>query len=176
MKKFDEIKGLAAGNFGLITAAQARELGVTRSCLSRWVKMDWLEHSARGVYRVSDFPPSRFDSFAALTEEFGPEARVVGESVLGMLELTSTNPRRMHVGVPRRARHNHSSGIVVTEVSVDEPVECYEGVRSQSVCDAIMSCRGKIVPSRLLEAAKNGHSNGYLTDAEYRMLKREVGK
>jgi len=31
MKKFDEIKGLALGNFGLVTAAQVRELGATRS-------------------------------------------------------------------------------------------------------------------------------------------------
>jgi len=52
----------------------------------------------------------------------------------------------------------------------------YDGVRSQSVYDAIMSCRGKIVPSRLLEAAENGRRNGYLTEAEYRILKREVRK
>jgi len=176
MKKFEEIRGLALGNFGLVTAAQARKLGVTRSCLSRWVKMDWLEHSARGVYRVSDFPPSRFDSFAVMVEEFGPEARVVGESVLGMLELTSTNPQRMHVGVPRRVRHAHSPDTVVVEVAADARMECYDGVRSQSVYDAIMSCRGKIVPSRLLEATENGRQNGYLTAAEYRILKREVGK
>jgi len=176
MKKFDEIKGLALGNFGLVTAAQVRELGATRSCLSRWVKMGWLEHSARGVYRVSDFPPSRYDSFAVLTEEFGPEARVVGESVLGMLELTSTSPQRLYVGVPKRVRRTHSPGVVVSEVSADDPIEYYDGVRSQPVFDAIMSCRGKIVPSRLCEAAENGRRNGYLTDEEYRKLRREVCK
>lgn len=174
MKKFDKIKALASGNFGLITAAQAREMGIARSCLSRWVKMDWLEHSSRGVYRVVDFPSSRFDLFAMATEQFGPDARIVGESVLGMLELTSTTPQFIHVGVPGRMRRSHSDGIVVSSVAADERMECYEGVRSQSVFEAILWCRGKIVPSRLREASDNGRRNGYLTDCEHRKLLREV--
>ena len=39
MKLFENIRGVAGGNFGLVTAAEARKLGVGSFQLARWVKM-----------------------------------------------------------------------------------------------------------------------------------------
>ena len=175
MKNFTELKNLAMGNFGLITAAQARELGISRVELSRWVQKDWLEQVSRGVYRMSEFPPSALDPFAAATEAVGPDARIVGESVLGMLELTSTNPAWIQVGTPRRIRRRLGKGISVVSVPVDAAVEWYEGVRSQSVYEAIRMSIGKVPPDRLREAVANGYAKGYLQRDDCRRLKKEIG-
>lgn len=176
MRKFQEIREIAAGNFGLVTSAQARELGVSSFQLARWVKMDWLEQSARGVYRVSDYPASEYDPFAVAVESVGSEAMICGESVLGMLMLTDTNPTWIHVGTSKRKRRNLSDGIKVETLAPDEEPEYYEGVRCQSVEHAIRSCVGRIMPERLREAVDNGCRNGYLTKDEARKLKREIAR
>ena len=83
MKSFDRIYEAAAGNFGLVTAKQSRELGVSSRELSRWVTIGRLERSGRGVYRISTYPSSQFDPFAVAVESVGADAYLYGESVLG---------------------------------------------------------------------------------------------
>lgn len=174
MKKFEELRNLALGNFGLVTSAQARKMGVRSFELSRWVKMSWLESAARGVYRLSAYPPSEYDPFAVAVESVGPEAVICGESVLGMLHLTDTNPTWIHVATSRRKRRMLSDGILLESIPAEAPTECYDGVRSEPVVDAIHRCIGRIMPERLLEAVDNGRNNGYLTETESRCLRREV--
>jgi len=65
MKKFEELRDIAFGNFWLVTATQARGIGIASFELSRWVKKDWLEAAARGVYRLSAFPSSEYDPLQA---------------------------------------------------------------------------------------------------------------
>jgi len=144
--------------------------------LARWVKMGWLESAARGVYRLSTFPASEYDAFAVAVESVGPEAVVCGESVLGMLHLTDTNPTWIHVASSRRKRRALSDGIRLEEISPQAPTACYDGVRSETVAEAIRRCIGKIMPERLLEAIDNGRNDGYLTDSESRRLRREVSR
>ena len=174
MKNFDQIKELAAGDFGLVTAAQVRELGIASFQLARWVKMDWLEKSARGVYRVSDYPASEYDPFAVAVESVGPEAMICGESVLGMLQLTDTNPTWIHVGTASRKRRTLSDGIRLEALTASEKPEYYEGVRCQSVPNAIRQCKGRISPERLREAVDNAYRNGYIMKHEVAGLRREI--
>ena len=58
MKFYDELYSLAEGNFGLFTFAEAKKLGVHIRELDRWVKSGRLDKVARGVYRMSKFPPT----------------------------------------------------------------------------------------------------------------------
>lgn len=176
MRKFQEIREVATGNFGLVTSMQTRELGVSSFQLARWVKMGWLEKSARGVYRVSDYPSSEYDAFAVAVESVGTEAMICGESVLGMLMLTDTNPTWIHVGTSKRKRRTLSDAIRIEELPISEEPEYYEGVRCQSVAHAIRFCIGRVMPERLREAVDNGCRNGYLMQDEARILKREIGK
>ena len=74
MKSFDAIYEAAAGNFGLVTARQSREMGVSSRELSRWVRSGCLEHAWRGVYRVLNFPASQCDAFATAVESVGEDA------------------------------------------------------------------------------------------------------
>ena len=60
MKLYDNINSMALSNYGLITSAQAVELGVRLKDLPEWVKIGRLEKCWRGVYRISvklfDYP------------------------------------------------------------------------------------------------------------------------
>ena len=176
MKSFDAIYEVASGNFGLVTARQSQTVGVSSRELCRWVKSGRLEHAGRGVYRVSNFPASRIDHFAAAVEVVGEDSYLYGESVIGMLRLAATNPTWIHVATPRRVRKRLSDGIKIHRVSAGYQPFYYEGVRAQRAADAILSCRGVVVNDRLREALDNGVECGYIGRDEARFLRKEIGK
>lgn len=162
MSKFEKVKNEALGRFGLFSTRMAKELGATSCDLVRWVRIGRLESPARGVYRLSDYPPSRCDPYAIAVEAVGPDARLVGESVLGLLELTNTNPSWMYVGVPGRVRRELASDIVLRPVDPDAEVRHYEGIRCESVASAIRRCASELLPVRIEEAVANGKRLGLL--------------
>ena len=92
MKNFEALYDLAEGNFGLVSFAQAKSIGISIRELDRWRKKGWIEKPARGVYRVSRFPTSECDPYAIAVESVGCDAYLHGESVLALLHLAPTNP------------------------------------------------------------------------------------
>ena len=176
MKSYDAIYEVASGNFGLVTARQARTLGVSSRELSRWVRLGRLEHSGRGVYRISTYPASQFDAFAAAVEAVGEDAYLFGETVIGMLRLTATNPTRIHVATACRVRKSLSNGIVVHRGANGYLFTSYEGVRSQRVADAIISCKRSIRADRLLEALSHAVNQGYVGRDEAKRIRMELRK
>lgn len=64
MKHFDEIFELAADGYGIVTAAQAREIGVTTGELSRWCATGKLMRRGHGVYKLTQWVPTPRDVFA----------------------------------------------------------------------------------------------------------------
>ena len=52
MKLYDSLNDAAISNYGLITSAQAAELGVRLKDLLEWVKIGRLEKCWSGVYRL----------------------------------------------------------------------------------------------------------------------------
>ena len=176
MKSFDAIYEIASGNFGLVTARQSQAVGVSRRELCRWVKSGRLEHAGRGVYRISNFPASRFDHFAAAVEAVGEDAYLYGESVIGMLGLAATNPTWIHVATARRIRKHLSDGIKIHKTPEGYQPSYYEGVRAQRAADAILSCCGVVVNDRLHEALANGVKRGYIGKGEARLVRKELAK
>ena len=59
------IGGLTAGQWGLVTAAQAARLGVSRLQLSRLAGAGLLERLGKGVYRSTGAPTDRFEGVRA---------------------------------------------------------------------------------------------------------------
>ena len=104
MNKFERICDVGEGNFGLVSFAEAKGIGVSIRELSRWTKKGRLEKIARGVYRISRFPFSEFDPYATAVATVGPDAFIFGESVLAMLHLVPTNPTSISVASPKRVR------------------------------------------------------------------------
>lgn len=104
MKHFDEIFELAADGYGIVTAAQAREIGVTTGELSRWCATGKLMRRGHGVYKLTQWVPTPRDVFAEAVALVGDEGFLWGESVLSMHALALVDPRAVTVATPKRIR------------------------------------------------------------------------
>ena len=69
------LSDLAAEQWGLVTTAQARALGVSAQGVARLTKQDLLERMTHGVYRVSGAPPNPADELRAAWLTLDPGRR-----------------------------------------------------------------------------------------------------
>lgn len=170
MKHFDYIYDLAADNYGLVTTAQAIEVGVTGVELNRWVGDGRLVRLGQGVYKLTRYIPTDFDRYAEACALVGPGAYLYGESVLAMLDLALVNPSVLSIATSKRARKVLPDWIRV--VKGDTSVPAYiEGIPSQSVAQAIRSCQGSVMSERLRQAADDARKSGLVNRVEYEALK-----
>lgn len=84
MAHFDDIYELAADNYGLITSAEAKNLGVAKSELNRWVGMGRLLKRGQGVYKLVRYAPTEYDRYAEAVALVGDGSFLFGEAVLAM--------------------------------------------------------------------------------------------
>jgi hypothetical protein len=61
--RLDELLPLAEQNDGLVTASQARVIGILDSVLARLTQRGELERVARGVYRIPYYPADRLSQY-----------------------------------------------------------------------------------------------------------------
>lgn len=100
MKHFDEIYEIAADGYGIVTASQAREAGVTTGEMSRWCADGKLIRRGHGVYKVARWVPTPLDPFAKAVALVGDGSFLWGESVLFMHGLALVDPRSASVATP----------------------------------------------------------------------------
>ncbi|MGV1035273.1 MAG: type IV toxin-antitoxin system AbiEi family antitoxin domain-containing protein [Microbacteriaceae bacterium] len=68
---------LSAGQWGLLTTAQAAQLGISRVALARFAKAGHLERLAHGIYRDAGAPETQYDRIRAAWLSLEPERRAV---------------------------------------------------------------------------------------------------
>lgn len=173
MKNFDEIYQIAADNYGVITAAQARDAGVSRTELNRWCVNGWLARRGWGVYRLTRWVPTPFDAYAEAVALVGEGACLYGESVLALCNLALVDPSSITVATSRRVRREVPPWVRV--VSAPKNMRCtfIEGVPVQPVADALRACSKSIMRERLIDAVEQARAGGFLTAQEYEELRRE---
>lgn len=166
MKHFDEIYEIAADNYGLVTAAQARDAGVAVSELNRWVRSGRLLRRGHGVYKLARYTPTPLDYYAEACVLVGEDAYLCGEAVLAMHGLALVNPAKLTVATPTRRRKSLPEW--VTPVFRQQGKKTYyEGIPCQPLSDALCECKYKVLPERLAAAAASARRDGLLTEAEY---------
>ena len=173
MFHFQDIRQAAADNYGYVTMATAAALGIKPVEMTRWVQSGRLEHPARGVYRLVDYPPSHIEPFVRAVISVGKDARIFGESVLGMLNLAPTNPTWIYIGTPHRIRRHMPTGIKLVKTNSSDRIANYDGVDSQPVADAIRSCRAHLLIERIVHATEEAFRQGYITAKEHASLVKE---
>lgn len=175
MRHFDEIYEIAVDNYGLVTASEAREAGVVGAELNRWVASGRLTRLGHGLYRLVRRTPTELDQYAEAVMQVGGNAFLWGESVLAMHGLALVNPAVLTVGTSRRVRRRLPEW--VRTVIVEGPVRStvYDGIPSQTVADALLTCRASVMRDRLRDAADEARSRGLITRREHEMLKEEFG-
>ena len=173
MKLYDSLNDAAISNYGLITSAQAAELGVRLKDLLEWVKIGRLEKCWRGVYRLVHYLPTAYDRYAEALATVGNDAMIWGESVLAMHNLAMVNPERIGVATARRVRRGLPAWIELTRLQDEPPHDIFNGIRCQPLPDAFRHCRGKVMAQRLAEAVREAEQGGLLGLMEAKTLKKE---
>jgi len=166
------VREIAIDSYGYVTTTQASKAGVPAIELPKLAARGGLDHVAYGLYRVPDLLPTVYDQFAEALLRVGEGAYLHGESVLALLGLADVNPRRIKVAVPRRARTSLPPFVELTHVKADVRTTLYEGLRAQSVADALLECRGRIETGRLLEAGAQARKDGLLTTSEWQRVRK----
>lgn len=174
MTYYDDIYEHAVDNYYLISTKTAKQLGIPTIELAKLANRGKLEHVSHGLYRLARYVPHEYDPYAVSVAKVGEGAYLFGESVIAMLRLAPTNPARMYVATPHRYRKSTSSGLTVVERHDVDDQTIYEGIPSQKVGDAIVSCIGKMMRERLDLAADNARAEGYLLADEYRRVKEAI--
>lgn len=173
MAHFDDIYELAADNYGLITSAEAKNLGVAKSELNRWVGMGRLLKRGQGVYKLVRYVPTEYDRYAEAVALVGDGSFLFGEAVLAMHGLALANPRRISVGTTKRVRRELPEWVQPVTVS-GRTVTSYEGIPSQSLAEAILECRGMVMGERLKSAVEDARREGLITKDEFEHLRKEL--
>ena len=170
MKAYDEIWGVAEDNYGIITSAQAEELGVSRQNLVAMERRGDLTRLCQGVYQVKHHVIGPNDTYAVGIAMVCDTAYLRGASVVAMLNLAPANPGLVYVGSKRRVRRRLPSGFMVKDRTACETTvyEGYEGIRCQRLADALKAAldEGAMDADRIADAAANANEKGLLTDEE----------
>lgn len=162
------IREIAFGSHGLVTTQQAAEVGVPPAELAKLAEHSGLESVAYGLYRVTDMPASDLDQYAEAVLRAGDGGYLFGESVLALNGgLADVNPQWINVAIRRRTRATFPDFMRVVQGAPDDPTTWYEGIASQTVAAALLACRGRVEPSRLLEGAEQARAEGLLSTTEW---------
>ena len=166
MTYYDDIYEEACDNFGLITVARAREIGVPKSEVVKLHARGKLSRVGHGVYRVKHHVPSPLDVYAEAVALVGPGSYVFGESVLAMHDLASVNPAVIEVGTDRRVRKTLPDYVRVVRRPSGDETTVYDGIPSMTVVQALRVCSSRIMPDRISEALVDSYDKGLITKAE----------
>jgi predicted transcriptional regulator of viral defense system len=174
MTYYENIYERAADNYGLITSTDAGELGIPVVELGKLYKRGRLNRVGHGVYRIIHYIPTLLDGYADAVALVGRGAYLYGESVLAMHNLAPTNPATVKVATPYVVRKNLPSYLVVITRKTTERIVRYEGIPSQSVADAIRTCRATMMSDRLLGAVQEARRQGLINEIEATRLSKEI--
>lgn len=167
MTAYEQIWPVAEDRYGIITAAKAREFGVSKQSMSAMVQSGRLTRLGHGVYQIQHHVPEQNDVYAFANAVVGEEDYLRGASVLYMLRFAPANPTAFYVGTPKRVRRQFPRVFRVRENAWCDTAE-YEGIKCQRLADALESARedGAVELDRIAEAAAAANEKGLPTDEE----------
>lgn len=183
--RIDELLPLAEQNDGLVTAAQARTLGIADSVLARLTQRRKLERVARGVYRIPYFPTDPLSQYREAVlwarASHGPEQVALShETALGVYGISDVNPARVHLTVPKQARlrRQKPKWIVIHRADLlPSDVTTHEGLPVTTVGKSVidmMAATGRVGLAR--QAIKDARKEGYISAAELQRLTRQLSQ
>ncbi|MGB8014140.1 MAG: type IV toxin-antitoxin system AbiEi family antitoxin domain-containing protein [Terriglobales bacterium] len=183
--RIEELLPLAEQNDGLVTAAQARALGITDSILARLTQRGKLERVARGVYRIPYFPADRLSQYREAVlwarASHGPEQVALShETALSVYGISDVNPSRVHLTVPKNARlrRQKPKWIVIHRGELPPTdVTTHEGLPVTTVAKSVLDMMEATGRSGLArQAIKDARKEGFISAAELRRLTRQLNQ
>jgi len=183
--RFDELLALAEQNDGLVTANEARAIGIVDSVLARTTQRGKLERVARGVYRIPYYPTDRLSQYREAVlwarASHGPENVALShETALAIYGISDVNPSRVHITVPKGARLRRQTPKWITvhrgqPLSTD--VTTHEGLPVTTVPKSVLDVWKETGKSGLArQAIKDARKEGYINAAEAKKLALQLRK
>src|SRR5580658_2260019 len=172
--RLNELLALAEQNDGLVTASQARAMGILDSVLARLARRGKLERVARGVYRIPYYPADRLSQYREAVlwarASHGPEdVALSDETALAVYGISDVNPSRVHITVPKdaRLRRRNPKWIVIHRRELlPTDVTMHEGLPVTTVAKSVMHVlneTGRLGLAR--QAIKDARKEGYISAA-----------
>jgi predicted transcriptional regulator of viral defense system len=174
MNNYDVIYEYAADNYGLITSAEAKAIGIPNVEIVKLAHRGRLERIGHGVYRVTHYIPTPLDKYAEAVAMVGEGAYIFGESVLTMHCLALINPTVIYVATPNKIRKTLPLYIVTVFRKPVDQVVVHEGIPSQRVADALLECRTSIMTERIEDAAKEAERQGLITNKDADSIRKVI--
>ena len=164
---------IAEAQAGYFTTAQAAAAGVDRRRLAYYAHTGRVQRIRHGIYRLTQFPQSRFEDLFIAWLAAGPNAVISHESALLLYDLSDVLPEAIHVTVPRTASRRrlglrlHTNRICPDDVTQHEGLPVTTVPRSivdvalaglsdefvlQAACEAVKA--GLTTPAQLLQEAE----------------------
>ena len=174
MTSYAKIFDVAIENYGLITTAMARRMGIAPGSLVDLAYRGRLTRIGQGVYQLVQYAPGERDPYAQAVALVGEGAYLYGESVVAMLGLAPTDPDKIYVATTSRVRKSLGDGIKVCRGMQGYKPVPIEGILSQTVADAILSARATMPGERLKAACTEALRIGKITEADKRRIENEI--
>lgn len=129
----DHLYRIAENQAGYFTSRDASEAGFSWERLSYYAKTGRHIRVARGIYRLTRFPASRFEDLFVAWLRTGPNSVISHESALAVYDLTDILPVEVHVTIPRKASRRRSGIRLHTNAISPEDIVRREGLPVTSV-------------------------------------------
>lgn len=173
MTHWEAINEIGLDNYGIVTTDDVKDVCNAYIELPRWAKIGRLENIGHGVYRLSQYTPSKYDQFAEAVAHVGKESMIYGMSVLAMHDLALVNPAKVFVATTARKRRRIPDWIKVVRPAKNVKREDFNGIRSQGVADAIRLCSSSLMRDRLVLAVTDAKRRGLIDHKEAQELEKE---
>ena len=168
MTYYERIFEEAIGNYGIVTSAQAKALGVPPIELVKLARRGRLNRIGHGVYKLDKYAPTEDarDAYADALAIVGEGAYLYGPSVLALNGLCATNPSQIYIATPRRVRKRLPVGFHLKINAPCDAICYYDGIACEPISEALRESQGLIMESRLSEAEAKARAIGLMKEGE----------
>lgn len=172
-----ELRELAFESHGVVTLRDAASVGVPAVEVRKLASRGALTRLGQGVYRMDEAPSDALTEFTAAVALVGGDAVLADESVLAAHDLAQVNLRRIQVATVARVRRQLPPTIEVVPRAVPaEQRTDIDGLPAMKLAAAIRASRGRVMTSRLIDAARQADARGLIDHSEAESLISELGQ
>lgn len=176
---FDTLLDRAQDQYGYLTPADVRELGIDPTQLRLMSARHTLEHRGRGLYRMPAVPPTSLDTYMEAVLWSGRRGVLSHETALDLYELCDVNPAAIHLTVPKAFRTRKAVPAVYRLHRRDlaaADVGWHEGIPIVTTEQAIAGGIEQALGWHLIDQAiQNARARGLIDkDAALRLSNREA--
>ena len=167
----DQLFGIAVGQAGYFTAAQAKEAGYSLQLLQHHLRNGSLERAGRGIFRLVRFPATDEADFVVPWLWSRRRGVISHESALQVHDLADALPARVHLSLPmadarRRLQVPMNVAIAYADIPLSEVV-WHGAVPVTSPLRTVRDClEAHVTPEWIQQAIDRGLRRGLFSPAD----------